>query len=489
MIYLREKFGFEKITLSPTEKLQAREQLKRVDENRINFIAFISLVGIVIILTLDFIFYTGIIRKYYLFIDFTLLATTVGMLFFSLKSTINYPPIVQRLKKLFYELFPVTLLLWSTSVCVLDPTSMINVITFYFVLFLLSFSIVSSPRKTIVIYVIQIIWYIILSSIINQPILSESFGLVILGCFLITPVYFLFRSIRFNSQAAIIKIDQLNKNLESEVQMRTKELLIANSNLMEENSRRKIIESKLRESLKQVELSNQLKSEFLANISHEIRTPLNSIIGFSEMLTEDSVSPERKKEFHSLIASNSMYLLSTIDDIFDASMLKTDQIKPTTKAFKLENFLESIFYETNGIELKYKKKDITLITSVPENVKIIIYTDEYFLKKALIRLIDNAYKFTEKGIIEIGARLHNKNLELYISDTGIGIQEKDQVKIFEPFVQGDGSFTRGYGGSGLGLTIVKGITRSIGANFSYNSTPNKGSVFIISFGKKQFEIL
>jgi len=226
-----------------------------------------------------------------------------------------------------------------------------------------------------------------------------------------------------------------------------------------------------------------LKSEFLANISHEIRTPLNSIVGFTEMMTEEGVSTERKKEYQALVASNTMYLLSTIDDIFDASMLKTDQIKPIIKSCPIYSFMENVFYETSGIELKYNKKHLNFIRRNIENQCLILKTDEFYLKKAILRLIDNAYKFTEHGDIEVEAVVVNEYLELIVSDTGIGIEEKDQIRIFEPFVQGDGSFTRGYGGSGLGLTIVKGLVRSLGGEFNFESTPGVGSKFHIRFNK------
>ena len=112
-----------------------------------------------------------------------------------------------------------------------------------------------------------------------------------------------------------------------------------------------------------------------------------------------------------------------------------------------------------------------------------IVMGEFYLKKAMIRLIDNAFKFTKEGQIEIGVRQTMDTIEFYVTDTGIGIKEKDQLIIFEPFVQGNGSFSRGFGGSGLGLTIAKGMTKALGASFSFISKENEGSTFSITFNK------
>ncbi|HNZ72298.1 MAG TPA: ATP-binding protein, partial [Prolixibacteraceae bacterium] len=108
-------------------------------------------------------------------------------------------------------------------------------------------------------------------------------------------------------------------------------------------------------------------------------------------------------------------------------------------------------------------------------------SDDYYLKKAILRLIDNALKFTEKGYVTFEANMVDGCLEFSISDTGIGIPEKDLIKIFEPFVQGDGSFTRNHGGAGIGLTIVKGITQALGASLDLETRLGAGTRFSIKF--------
>jgi signal transduction histidine kinase len=478
-----ENFDFEKISLSNEEKIQLDDQIKKLDENRLELFALVTIIFSFIFLFFDIFYFNQALRTFYLIFDSSFFIISLFYFVISALSKKRESTTFVILKKALFNLFPLFSLLWGTAICVLDPESRLNLITFYFVLFIFAFA-VTTPLKTWLIYYVFIFAeYSLLLFLLEKPFLTENTFIVFLGCFLILPFYYSFRSTRVHAHAAAIKLKKLNKNLEKEVEQSIRELQLLNNNLNLEVGQRKVIESKLRESLKLVESSNQLKSEFLANISHEIRTPLNSIVGFSEMMTEDGVTPERKKEYQQLVASNTMYLLSTIDDIFDASMLKTDQINPVMKPFLVNSFLDNIYYETNGIELKYQKKDILLIRKNVENPNLMINTDEFYLKKAIIRLVDNAFKFTKQGSIEIGAVVVNGVLEFFVVDTGIGIAEKDEIRIFEPFVQGDGSFTRGYGGSGLGLTIVKGVIRALGADFNFQSTQNIGSKFTISFNK------
>jgi signal transduction histidine kinase len=483
MNYFKENFGTEKVNLTNEEQALLNQQLKKVDEKRLEFIALVSLIVVFILFIFDFFYFNQSLRQIYLIVDSIFLIITSFLLIISFSSKRRDHLIINYLKRVIFNSYLLFLILWSCGVCSLDPSSMLNFITFYFVLYLIVF-IVVTPFKTLLFYYFLItIEYLSICYFFEKPFFTETFYIIELGCLLLLPFYFSFRSSRISSQSAMIKLSSINQYLQNEVEMSIRELQLLNNNLNIEVGQRKVIESKLRESLKLVESSNQLKSEFLANISHEIRTPLNSIVGFTEMMTEDGVTTERKKEYQALIASNTMYLLSTIDDIFDASMLKTDQIKPVMKPFRVDSFLDNIFYEVNGIELKYDKKHIQLKTKNIENLTLKINTDEFYLKKSIMRLIDNAFKFTEQGSIEIGVNVSNGYLEFFVSDTGIGIAEKDQIRIFEPFVQGDGSFTRGHGGSGLGLTIVKGISKALGADFTFHSNPGVGSTFTIRFNK------
>ncbi len=483
MGYIQERFGTERIYLTEEEQLLLKEQIKKLDEKRLDFFSLICVISSAIMLIMDFIFFNDSKQGYYLFFDSLFFIASFLVLINSSIPPEKKGSFINRLKDSSYNIFPFFPLLWSVSIAVIAPDSMLNVITFYFVLFIITFTVHTPLKKLLFYYALILADYIILSYFLKYEIFSESLVIITIICVIILPFYFFFRDIRINSQSANLRLNLLNKNLEDEVVQRIVELQKLNNSLETEISHRRIVEHKLRETLKLAESSNQLKSEFLSNISHEIRTPLNAIVGFTEMMTEDGVPPVMKKQFQELVASNTMYLLSTIDDIFDASLLKTDQIKPVPKYFNVNFLLESIFYEVNGIQLKYNKKELKLAKKSLADQEFCLKTDEYYLKKAIMRLIDNAYKFTSEGTIEIGARKSYNSIEFFVSDTGIGISDKDQFKIFEPFVQGDGSFTRGYGGSGLGLTIVKGIIQSLGADFSFSTKVNEGSTFSIFFNK------
>jgi len=483
MGFLKRMLGIEELTLSESDEKLINDQLRKVDETRLLFFSYVVVVALTVIVLLDFIYFDESLRAFYLFFDSMLWVVVFIIIGISHLDKYKKSNTVAHIKKILYTVFPIFLLLWATAVCALDLTSILNLITFYFVLFIIAFSVLT-PLKTLLFYYIVItIEFVLLSLLVDHPILTENSFIMILVCVLILPFYYSFRTTRVKAQAAINLLDNAKNNLQNEVDARTRELLHLNTSLKSEIAQRKIIESKLRETLKLAESNTQLKTEFLANISHEIRTPLNAIIGFTEMMFEDSVTPERKKEFQELVEINTGFLLSTIDDIFDVSLIKTEQINPVLKPFTVKRFLDNIFYELNSITHKYQRLNLEIIKHHCPVEDMIIVTDEYLLKKAILRLADNAYKFTEEGKIEIGISVGKDRLEFFVLDTGIGIPEKDTIKIFEPFVQGDGSFTRDFGGSGLGLTITKGISNALGASLTFNSKIGTGSKFTISFDK------
>lgn len=483
MSYLVERFGFDEVDLTVDERIKVDEQIKNSDHKRLDFFSILTAILSAVMLLLDFIFFDNQNQAYYVVSDLILfICSLLVVANFTLLKFKN-SKFANTFKSFSYNLFVPLILLWSTTIAAIEPNSILNIVTFYFVFFLITFS-VFIKFKTLIIYYIAIFSaYIILSLTLKNQIFSETLLAIAIVCLVILPFYYYFKLLKYNSNATNYKLVLLHASLEKEVLSRISELQHVNSDLENEIGKRKIVEFKLRETLKQAELSERLKSEFLANISHEIRTPLNSIVGFSQMITEDGVTLDMKKQFQELIASNTMYLLSTIDDIFDASLLQADQIKPINKPVNINSFIENIFYETNSICLKYQKTHLQLINKPFDDKNLKIITDEYYLKKAFVRLIDNAFKFTKDGHIEIGVLQTMTTIEFYVEDTGIGIKEKDQIIIFEPFVQGNGSFSRGFGGSGLGLTIVKGMVSALGASLNFTSKENEGSKFSIVFNK------
>ena len=480
MRFFNERFGIQEIRLSDKEKLQLNEELKLTDYKRITFIAFVSVIVVSIFLVLDLISFFDEHQVYYIVFDIMLLVFAILVLLdshISGKSKSKNSSFIKHINRT----YPFIMIIWATAISTLNPGSVLNIATYYFVVFLIAFSIVSHYLIFISYFLVAITVYASVNLITKQEFFSETFAFICIGGVLSLMFYRMFKTTRINAVSAVIKLNEANRNLEAKVSNRTIELKTLNNELKNEITHRKEAEKQMIAALKIAEASSKLKSEFLANISHEVRTPLNAILGFSEMMIEAGIPDDQKKEYQRLVTNNTIYLLSTFDDIFDASYVKTENFIPINRLLSVNTFIDTIVYETRGIILKYNKPDLDLHIERPNMGELMINTDDFLLKKAMVRLIDNAYKFTHHGKIEFGAKIINQHIELYVRDTGIGIQPKDRQKIFQSFVQGDGSFSRGYGGSGLGLTIVKGVTEALECDFHFESTPGVGSIFSLTF--------
>ena len=272
-------------------------------------------------------------------------------------------------------------------------------------------------------------------------------------------------------------------HLEETVNERTSELKSTNRQLELTVERANLM-------AKQANEANKAKSEFLANMSHEIRTPMNAIIGFSELLAEEDLT-EQQRTFLSTVLVSGKSLLQLINDILDfskieAGRLQTEIIECNTQQFlgDVNSFLRPLALEKN---LKF---DILQCGDLPS----IFYTDPVRVRQCLVNLVGNAIKFTDKGHVFINVSTeqhHDKDYVRFdVEDTGIGIPEEKQRTIFEAFTQADGSTTRKFGGTGLGLTITKQLTELLGGTISVKSDPGKGSVFttLLPAGVKLDEI-
>jgi len=226
------------------------------------------------------------------------------------------------------------------------------------------------------------------------------------------------------------------------------------------------------------EASDRLKTAFMNNISHEIRTPLNGILGSGQIIADPDFPLEEKEPFFKILNESSDRLINTITSIMDISLLTSGNQKVYIKEFPIEKLINEIGEKfRNQCEVKNLK--LTLINGNIEN-EAKICSDENLIGKIISHLTDNAIKFTISGTIEIGYELKEKELLVYVKDTGIGISDKYKSQIFDNFMQEDNNITRKFEGSGIGLSISKSIIKLLGGNIEVDSEQGKGSTFYFS---------
>jgi PAS domain S-box-containing protein len=248
--------------------------------------------------------------------------------------------------------------------------------------------------------------------------------------------------------------------------------------ISEDITSRKRSEKELIDAKEKAEESNRLKTAFLGNLSHEIRTPMNAIIGFSNLLLDEDISYEEKVKLNNLINDNSQNLLKLIDDVIDISKIQSGDIQLNNTNCELNKLLLDI-YVTFSMQIENdSKKEIHLsLNKELETNNLSIITDPARLKQILCNLIENAIKFTNKGFVEYGYTILEKEnkIQFYVIDSGIGISNEKFDHIYDMFRQADESFTREYGGTGIGLTIAKKIVDHLGGEIWVQSTPNQGT--------------
>ncbi|MCL2808435.1 MAG: ATP-binding protein [Treponema sp.] len=228
----------------------------------------------------------------------------------------------------------------------------------------------------------------------------------------------------------------------------------------------------------EAEAANKTKSNFLANMSHEIRTPMNSIIGFSELAQFDEI-PEKTREYLGNIQENAKWLLNIIDDILDISKIESGKIMLEHIPFDLSDIFTRC---QSAISPRAEEKGITLYCYAEPSIGKKLLGDPVRLRQALMNLLSNAVKFTNTGTVKLMASFKEASetsvsIQFEIKDSGIGMNQEQIEKIFNPFVQADESITRKFGGTGLGLSITKNIIDLMGGNLTVESASGIGSKF------------
>jgi len=225
------------------------------------------------------------------------------------------------------------------------------------------------------------------------------------------------------------------------------------------------------------EAASRAKSEFLANMSHELRTPMTAILGYSQLLDEDLAAGERAEALLS-IRTNGSHLLRLLNDILDLSRMEAGQLGLQSEAVQLDELLADL---TTTLAPQARERGLDMVFARDPEAPALLTTDRWRLRQILLNLLGNALRFTERGRVRLDVRAvrtaEREAMELAVSDTGVGMTPEEQLRIFRPFTQVDGSSTRRVGGAGLGLAISRRLAELLGGTIALESAPGRGSTF------------
>jgi PAS domain S-box-containing protein len=277
-----------------------------------------------------------------------------------------------------------------------------------------------------------------------------------------------------------IKLEQLNEQLKTASAQLERRVQEATSTLVHQNEllRRQAIE---------LEQASVAKSQFLANVSHDVRTPLNAILGYTSLLLRGVSGPLDPPQRESLarVDANARHLLTLINEILDISRIEAGKMPVRLSSIKLSELIDEIMTEVEPLITRSK---LVVTANAPPGLPV-IRSDRQKVKQILLNLLTNALKFTPRGSVTVSCahQRSSREIAIAVADTGIGIADADQARIFEAFSQADPASTRETGGTGLGLAICRRLATVLGGRITLESTLRQGSTFtlIIPLGSKR----
>ncbi len=257
--------------------------------------------------------------------------------------------------------------------------------------------------------------------------------------------------------------------------------------IAQSRDRRALIEKSysLSSAKEQAEIANRAKSEFLANMSYELRTPLNAIIGFSEIMKDELSGPINNpyyREYVRDIHASANHLLEVINDILDVSKVEAGKIELQESPVEIDSTVQAA---VRLVIERAREADIRVDVTLPQTLPR-LYADVRRVKQMMLNLLSNAVKFTPAGgSVKVDAHADDTGLSISVADTGIGIAEDKIALVFTPFAQVDGSLKRRYDGTGLGLSLTKGLIEMHGGTITMESAPGQGTTVTLWFPRER----